>query len=106
MSEKAVEYVVRIGPEDRYRHLVELNIELSAEFSRYLFDHPEFSDRIPPGSEIILVPEFDMELMNYNLSLGKEIEADGEDVTYIIIKRIHPKTHSRLAEVELRHVAC
>ena len=88
------------------RNLVELNIELSAEFSRYLFDHPEFSDRIPPDSEIILVPEFDMELMDYNLSLGKEIEAEGEKVTYIIIKGIHPKAHSRLAEVELRHIAC
>ena len=87
------------------RNLVELNIELSAEFSRYLFDHPEFSDRIPPDSEIILVPEFDMELMDYNLSLGKEIEAEGEKVTYITIKGIHPKAHSRLAEVELRQVA-
>ncbi len=88
------------------RNLVELNIELSAEFSRYLFDHPEFSDRIPPDSEIILVPEFDMELRDYNLSLGKEIEAEGEKVTYVSIKSIHPKTHSRLAEVELRQVAC
>ncbi len=88
------------------RNLVELNIELSAEFSRYLFDHPEFSDRIPPDSEIVLVPEFDMELRDYNLSLGKEIEAEGEKVTYVSIKGIHPKSHSRLAEVELRHIAC
>ena len=88
------------------RKLIELNIELSAEFSRYLFDHPEFSDRIPPDSEIILVPEFDIELRDYNLSLGKEIEAEGEKVAYIIIKGIHPKSHSRLAEVELKQVAC
>ena len=53
------------------RNFVELNIELSAEFSRYLFDHPEFSDRIPSDAEIILVPEFDMELRDYNLSLGR-----------------------------------
>ena len=88
------------------RNLVELNIELSAEFSRYLFDHPEFSDRIPPDLEIILVPEFDAELRDYNLSLGKEIEAEGEKVAYISIKSIYPKTHSRLAQVELRQVAC
>jgi len=87
------------------RNLVELNIELSAEFSRYLFDHPEFSDKIPPDSEIVLVPEIDMELRDYNLTLGKEIEAEGEKVTYITIKGIHPKAYSRLAEVELSHVA-
>jgi hypothetical protein len=88
------------------RNLVELNIELSAEFSRYLFDHPEFSDRIPSDAEIILVPEFDMELRDYNLSLGKKIEAEGEKVTYVSIKSIHPKAYSRLSEVELRHAAC
>jgi len=88
------------------RNFVELNIELSAEFSRYLFDHPEFSDRLPPDSEIILVPEFDVELRDYNLSLGKEIEAGGEKVAYVSIKSIHPKTYSRLAEVELRQLAC
>lgn len=91
---------------NKNRNLVELNIELSAEFSRYLFDHPELSDRIPPDSEIILVPEFDAELRDYNLSLGKEIEAEGEKVTYISIKGINPKTHSRLAEVELKQIAC
>jgi len=88
------------------RNFVELNIELSAEFSRYLFDHPEFSDRLPSDSEIILVPEFDVELRDYNLSLGKEIEAGGEKVAYVSIKSIHPKTYSRLAEVELRQLAC
>jgi len=75
------------------RNFVELNIELSAEFSRYLFDHPEFSDRLPPDSEIILVPEFDVELRDYNLSLGKEIEAGGEKVAYVSIKSIHHKTY-------------
>jgi len=45
-------------------------------------------------------------LRDYNLSLGKEIEAEGEKVAYVSIKSIHPKTHSRLAEVELRQVAC
>ncbi len=82
--------------------LIEKNIELSAEFSRCLFEHPELSSRIPLDSELVLVPEFDIELREFNLSLGKKIESEGGKVTYIVIKNIHPKTYSRLTDVELK----
>lgn len=82
--------------------LIQKNIELSSEFSRYLFDHPEFSDKIPLDSELVLVPEFDVELRAFNLSLGSKIEAEGGKVTYVIIKNIHPKSYSRLTDVELK----
>jgi hypothetical protein len=51
------------------------------------------------------VPEFDMELKEFNLSLGKRIESEGGKVTYIVIKNIHPKSYSRLTDVELKMVA-
>jgi len=82
--------------------LIEKNFELSAEFSRYLFEHPELSSRIPLDSELVLVPEFDTELREFNLSLGKRIESEGGKVTYIVIKNIHPKSYSRLTDVELK----
>ena len=41
------------------KKLIERNIELSAEFSRYLFEHPEIEEQIPMDAEIILLPEFD-----------------------------------------------
>ncbi|MEK7296854.1 MAG: DUF5647 family protein [Planctomycetota bacterium] len=44
---------------DREKEMVERNIELSAEFSRYLFEHPEIEATIPIDAEIILLPEFD-----------------------------------------------
>ncbi|MFH0813479.1 MAG: DUF5647 family protein [Pseudomonadota bacterium] len=58
--------------------MIERNIELSAEFSRYLFEHPEIEEKIPLGSEIILLPEFDKELKEFNRGLGKNIESEGE----------------------------
>ena len=84
---------------------VEKNIELSAEFSRYLFDHPELSNQIPLDSELVLVPEFDAELREFNLSLGEKVEAEGGKVTYVVIKNIQPKSYSRLTDVELKQVA-
>lgn len=87
------------------QNFIEKNIELSAEFSRYLFDHPELSSQIPLDSELVLVPEFDAELREFNLSLGNRIETEGGKVIYVVIKNIHLKSYSRLTDVELKRVA-
>jgi len=86
------------------QEMIKKNIELSAEFSKYLFDNPELEDRIPPDSEIIFLPEFDKELKDFNLSLGKKLEADGNKVAYVRIAKLKPKTLSRIegVDIELR----
>jgi len=82
--------------------MVERNIELSAEFSRYLFDHPDFGERIPADSEIVFLPEFDNDLKSFNLSLGKQLQASGTSVTYIKIKKLRPKILSRMEGVSVK----
>ncbi|PIQ94370.1 MAG: hypothetical protein COS27_08380 [Nitrospirae bacterium CG02_land_8_20_14_3_00_41_53] len=83
------------------KEMIERNIELSAEFSRYLFEHPEIEEKIPVDVEIILLPGFDEELKEFNLRLGKDIEANGGRVVYISIKEIRPKALSRIEKVEV-----
>ena len=83
------------------RNLIERNIELSVEFSRYLFEHSEIETKIPVDSEIILLPEFDKELKEFNLKLGKDIEANNGKVIYVVIKNIRPKILSRIEKIEL-----
>ena len=61
--------------------MIERNIELSAEFSRYLFEHPEIEENIPVNAEIILLPEFDQGLKEFNLKMGKDIKAEGGKVS-------------------------
>ena len=81
--------------------MVERNIELSAEFSRYLFEHPEIEERIPVGAEIILLPEYDEELKEFNLGIGRKMEAEGDQVIYVSIKEIRPKSLSRIEKIGL-----
>lgn len=81
--------------------MIERNIELSAEFSRFLFEHPEMEGKVPVDAEVILLPEFDQELKEFNLQLGKDIEAEGGKVVYISIKEIRPKVLSRIDKIEL-----
>ncbi|MEK6765685.1 MAG: DUF5647 family protein [Planctomycetota bacterium] len=89
---------------NKEKRFVERNIELSAEFSRYIFEHPEIEEEIPIDTEIILLPEYDKELKEFNLKLGKNMEAGGEKVVYIRIMGIRPKALSRIEKVELSSV--
>ena len=85
----------------RETEMIERNIELSAEFSRYLFEHPEIEERIPLGAEIILLPEYDDELKKFNREIGKNMEAEGDPVIYVSIKEIRPKSFSRIRKIGL-----
>jgi hypothetical protein len=87
---------------DREEKLIEKNIDLSAEFSRYVFEHPEIENEIPMDAEIVFLPDFDQELKEYNLRIGKGIEASGGKVVYVKIKSIRPKILSRIEELELQ----
>ena len=89
---------------NREKKMIEQNIELSAEFSRYLFEHPEIEEKIPVDAEIILLPEFNEELKEFNLQMGKKIENEGEKVIYIAIKEIRPKALSRIEKIELESI--
>ena len=90
---------------NKEKEMIERNIELSAEFSRYLFEHPEIEEKIPVDAEIILLPEFDQELKEFNAQLGKNVENEGSKVFYILIKEVRPKTLSRIEKIELESVS-
>ena len=86
--------------------LVEKNIELSSEFSRYVFEHPEIEDKLPSDAEIVFLPEYDRELREHNLNLAKDLEAAGTKVVYVRIERLRPKVLSRIEGLELKLSAC
>ena len=82
--------------------MIERNIELSAEFSRYLFDHPELGKNIPTDSEIVFLPDFDDDLKSFNIELGKMLQESGTPVVYIKIKKLRPKILSRMEGVSVQ----
>ena len=68
--------------------MIEKNIELSAEFSRYVFEHPEIEEKIPADAEIILLPEFDKDLKEYNLKSQATSSTLIKWVTFFTIPKI------------------
>ena len=77
------------------------NLELSAEFSRYLFEHQELEASLAPDAEIVLLPEFDPKLRKHNEDIGRQMEANGERVMYISVGQLRSRSLSRLEDVAM-----
>ncbi len=81
-------------------YLIRRNIEMSAEFSRYIFEHPELEDSIPAGAELVLLPDGDPQLNEFNLKLGKEMQQAGDNVIFVSIGKLRPQQFSRIEKAE------
>ena len=76
------------------------NSELSMEFSKYVLEHPEMDEVLNGAKVVIFLPEFDLDLKDFNLRMAKDIEAEGGEVLFVRVKDLSPKVTSRLIGVE------
>jgi len=53
------------------------NSELSIEFSKLVLDHPDMDELLSEEAAVVFLPDFDPELKEFNLRIGKEIEDEG-----------------------------
>jgi len=83
------------------REFRDKNISLSIEFSKYIFEHPELEDKIPKGAQVVLLPEYDEKLSEYNLMIAEKQHEEGQPVVYVRIKRLLAPRLSRVEEAEL-----
>ncbi len=83
------------------KEVIEKNMTLSIEFSKYIFEHPELEDRIPKGAQVVLLPEYDEELSAYNLVIAEKQREEGQPVVYVRIKKLLAPRLSRVFEAEL-----
>lgn len=83
------------------RELIEKNISLSIEFSKYIFECPELEDKIPKGAQVVLLPEYDEELCAYNLRIAEKQREEGQPVVYVRIEKLLAPRLSRVSKAEL-----
>jgi len=69
---------------------IKRNLDLLNEFMKIAFDQPEILDKIPKGSELIILPENDPELYAANLKIKQSLEERGEKV--VVVKMKKPET--------------
>jgi len=76
------------------------NLSLSTEFDLYLIDHPEFAGQIPENAVVVLLPEDDQELCEYNIENANRHKKSDQKIIFVKIKGLEPP-HSRLISPEL-----
>jgi hypothetical protein len=85
--------------------LIEKNLELSFEFTRYLLAHPEMERKIPKGAQVVLLPDYDEKLKRFNLKNSKRQREEGQPLIYVRIKKLNPERRSRLVGTKIERVA-
>ncbi len=86
----------------RQETIVEKNITLSFEFERYLLEHPEMLEQMPPEAEIVLLPQDDPELYRINLEAARSVQPqkNAPPIIYVEIEALAP-SRSRLVNPHL-----
>lgn len=77
------------------------SLVLGQEFDRYVLEHPSFAERIPHGAEVVLLPNYDQELREYNLRNSKVNTEPGRPIVHIEIGRLRPR-HSQIVRPKMK----
>ncbi len=74
-------------------------LELTAEFGKYLFDHPEIDERVPDGSYVFFDVAGEAEFSHYSRSLAeRKSREDGVPTVLVRIQGLAPLQRSRLLD--------
>jgi len=77
--------------------IIKKNLDLHAEWMKYVFEHPEVLDRIPKGAVLVILPEDDDELYAENSKILEDNKKKNIPVFVVTMKT--PKTHISSIEV-------
>ncbi|RJP80827.1 MAG: hypothetical protein C4524_02865 [Candidatus Zixiibacteriota bacterium] len=83
------------------KELYEKNLVLSAEFSRYLLEHPEVAAKLPGSALVVILPEYDEELAAENMKIAHKHREEDQPLLLVRVKRLAPERKSRLIRPKL-----
>jgi len=66
--------------------VVERNVRLTGDFMRYLLDSPRILDSLPDNFELVILPEDDPELRQYNLDLLDAFGSEDRPIVFVRLK--------------------
>ncbi len=74
-------------------------LELTAEFGKFVFEHPEIDDQIPDGACVYFEIEGETEFNRYSQTLAqRRKDEEGVPVVLVRVKGLAPRQGSRLID--------
>jgi len=67
-------------------NVVEQNILLTEKMMKFLMDHPQVFDSLPDKFELVILPDDDPEIRQYNLELLDKYGSEGKPIVFARIK--------------------
>ncbi len=71
--------------------IVKRNLDLHAEWMKYVFENPDVLDRIPKGAVLVILPEDDKELYEENYKILVENKSKSIPVFAVRMKTPKPQ---------------
>lgn len=72
-------------------NIIKKNLDLHAEWMKYIFENPDVLDRIPKGAVLVILPEDDKELYEENHRILEENKNKGIPVFVVTMKMPKPQ---------------
>ena len=66
--------------------IVKRNIRMTGEIMHYLLDNPRMFNTLPDKFELVLLPEDDPEIRQYNLELLDKYGSEGKPIVFARLK--------------------
>jgi hypothetical protein len=81
------------------REFAQKQFELTAEFGKFVFDHPEVDEQLPDGSFVYFQIEGEEEFNHYSRELAeRQRRAESVPVVLVRVKGLAPPQGSRLID--------
>lgn len=82
--------------------IVKKNLDLHAEWLKYLFEHPSVMDEFPKGAQVVILPDNDIELAAENSKTVEQLKKEGLPV--VIVRLELPKPPVPKIEMVHAHI--
>lgn len=77
--------------------VVERNVSLTGKIMQFLMDNPQVFASLPDRFELVILPDDDPDIRQYNLELLDKYGTEGKPIVFARIK-VHPKNLKRVGK--------